>query len=305
MLLLLAVGVEALKSTDAGLIAGSKSIKVNVRPVDLKVDIISPDNNRFTIGETIKIKVKITYPDNSPATGIIVNATPVKKSLALVQTGSGIYEATYSFSPEDRGRYSLRIFAIDSHDNLAFVEKAIFVVQPTLLDLFIKFWYITVPGVGLVAYSVIHAKYPQIMLRYYQGRLKSLENLKKHTQERYFLGDGIDEPTYRRLIQDADRKMVEVKTRIKELKAHVAERKEVKEKPIENVISKVKQQLENIFKPSKKPEIKIPVKKIKELKVKKEIKKLGKQREEKELQTVKTIASLLKPSKKKSGEKWT
>ncbi len=218
------IGVEGLKLTDAGLFAGSKIINVNVRPVDLKIDIISPTKNRFAVGDSFNIKVRVAYPDNSVAEGMPVNATPAKKSLALVETQSGIYEASYKFTQSDKGRYSLRIFAIDSSDNLGFVEKTISIVQPNLLDLFMQVWYITIPGLGLIGYTILHAKMPQILIRYYRNRLKTLEGLKKSTQDKYFVEDSIDENTYKKLIQDADREIVEIKAKVKEQETHLSKK---------------------------------------------------------------------------------
>ncbi|MBI2084465.1 MAG: hypothetical protein HYT70_02535 [Candidatus Aenigmarchaeota archaeon] len=243
------LGVEGLKQTEAGLFAGSNSIGINVRHVDLIIDILSPDKNRFTINENVKIKVKVTYPDNSLASGITLNATPVKKALALVETEPGIYEAKYRFSQQDEGRRSLRIFALDPYDNLAFVEKSIFVVQPTIVDFLMQLWYITVPGIGVVLYLVARTKSPTIMLKYYNQRLKNLENLKKSTQEKYFVGDGIDEPTFRRLVQDTDRKVIEVKTKIKDLEARIVQQKQTgipEIKAVGTTFSNLNQSLEKL-----------------------------------------------------------
>ncbi len=238
------IGIESLKLTETGLFAGSKSIKINVRSIDLKVDIISPTKTHFAIDDTVKIKVRVRYPDNSAAESISVNATPVKKSLALVETQSGIYEGSYKFTRDDKGRYPLKVFAIDPFDNLGFVEKTMSIVQPNLLDLFIQLWYITIPGTGLIGYTFLHAKLPSILLRYYKNRLRTLEELKKSTQDKYFAEESIDEVTYKKLIQDTDREIVEIKTKIKTREELLS--KKGKGKPafdIRDLISGIKQKV--------------------------------------------------------------
>jgi len=212
------IGVQALKDTQNGSVGGGKSIFVSVRPVDLKINVISPTGNRFSVGDTAKIKLKVTYPDNTEATGIIVNATPVKETIALLENQPGIYEGVYRFSEKDVGRSKFRIFASDGFENTGFVEPSISIVKPTIMDFIKRYWYVEVVIVAIAGGLMYQFYLPQYNIKRYEDVLEELKTRKKDAQDQYFVKRSIDRETYEKIMKEADHKMIEIKTKMEILK---------------------------------------------------------------------------------------
>jgi hypothetical protein len=229
------LSVSAVKQGDSGLYGGARSIKINVRQVQLNVIVEKPLKNNFLTGEGTDIRVRVEYPDGTPATGITVKVTPTNKTVNLYEVGNGIYEGSYTFNENDAGIRTFRILASDESQNLAFLDRTISISRMNLLDAILFYWYFTVAVLSVAGYALLRSRYQHLLIFYYDRRINSLNQLKKSAQERYFVENQIDETTFNNLISKTESQIVEFKSRIKELEKSL----ETSQKDEKNVIGKI------------------------------------------------------------------
>ncbi|RLG18039.1 hypothetical protein DRN63_02075, partial [Nanoarchaeota archaeon] len=113
------IGVAASKVIDGKYMGGGNFVVVKILPLELNVKVISPTTFEYKTGDTITLKVMVTYSNGEPVSGALIKAvTPSKKEIGFVEKEPGVYEAVYQVGEGDIGVLSLRISAEDKYGNL-------------------------------------------------------------------------------------------------------------------------------------------------------------------------------------------
>lgn len=196
--------------------AGTGFTSLDIAPADLKLELLEPSQRTFEVGDEVKIKVRVSYPDGSPVDGAIVAASLSDgENLTLLNEGEGTYRGTYSVSKKDLGAWNLAVSAIDAFGNsgtssevtLSFKE-----LSPSSYPF--RYWWITLPLVvacALIPIPTVTRKLRVRKLKLMNSEIRATEKLRKELPERYFLKGAISRETYDSLMNQSLEKLMKLK----------------------------------------------------------------------------------------------
>jgi hypothetical protein len=108
---------------------GGANMFITVGPTEFNFNVLSPVSDTVYTNSRIKIKIKLTYPDNSLVKGADLNALLLNKNeeIPLQEVSDGIYEGSYFAGTEDIGTLILKIDAKDVNENFGTLNKEVFI----------------------------------------------------------------------------------------------------------------------------------------------------------------------------------
>lgn len=223
------IGVAASKIIDGKYMGGGNFVVVKILPLELNVKVIAPTTFEYKTGDTITLKVMVTYSNGEPVSGALIKAiTPSKKEIGFVEREPGVYEAVYQVSEEDVGVLSLKISAEDKYGNLGehdvgfVITKAINPVEK--LKSLIPIIIIFIPMI-LISAAYYKRRKRFSTIKKLEAERERLIAMRDAAERRYF-DRAIDEETYEKLMREYEKKLVDIETKLKFLKKE--EKKEEK-----------------------------------------------------------------------------
>lgn len=119
---------------------GGASIPIIVGPTEIKFNVLSPVLDTLYTNSRLKIKIELTYPDESLVKGANLNAILSNgKTIPLLETSDGIYECSYFIETKDIGALNMKIEAEDINNNFGNLDKTIFIQKRSFIGNILTF----------------------------------------------------------------------------------------------------------------------------------------------------------------------
>jgi len=208
----LSLYVEGKKIEEGKLKAGFNYIEYRVQAVKPIVEIIEPKKSIFEVGESINIKIKVTYPDGTPLEkGIITSIGSDNEEIIFTKSGIGIYTAQYTPTTHDVGNWTMKLIVGDTYSNFVDLKgENIQVIHTKTFSYFLRYWWITVIGIISMASIIIYfinKKLRVSKLNLIKDKIIELEELKKRNAIMYFSEGSITRESYDSLLLNYETKI--------------------------------------------------------------------------------------------------
>lgn len=227
------ISVEATKTVNNTFRAGGWWINVKIAPAVLGVKLISPIRGRFEIGESVEVRVKVTYPSGELVENAVVQVTtPTGESRTLEREDLGVYRTTCALGAQDPETWNLTVTASDSYLNSGRSEsKVIYIARPVVPGFLAKYWWAVLSAIlaaGIASAYVSKGKILTAKLEDVRREMKEIPRLKREAAIKYFREGTTSRSVYDGLIKRYDARMDELKRKEVALKAKL--KKKAKEK---------------------------------------------------------------------------
>jgi hypothetical protein len=203
------VTVRAIK----GNYTGENSFNITVRRPDLCLALIEPPASSHILGNTVTVKVNVTYPDGSPTTNLLIYLETPSGNVTLDDMGDGVYEVSYT--PKSLGTFDL-IFSGDV--SLDYQTRSIEIREPIFLDYILMYWYLVLMFIVLIlilSYSSVKKILSSSRTESLKLERKEVQALQKELQNSYFKRNEIDRQTFDRRAQELDERLRKLDEKIK------------------------------------------------------------------------------------------
>ena len=213
---------------------GSDSVGVEITPLELKIEVISPTQTILEVGETARISLKLKYPDNSPLEDATVYIKSGSEIIYLNETSPGTYEADYTV--KDQVTHSFDVYAEDRFGNEGFFEGKVILTggfSPVNLYWFILPFILAVAALAGVVWKrgrreVIIKEEPskpkidkraelQNQIKETERKIRDIEKAKDEVEKEYY-ERKIDEKTFNRMIQNYEQDRIRLNVELESLK---------------------------------------------------------------------------------------
>jgi len=219
------VYIEGTKFEEEKLKAGFNYINYKVQPTRPILEIIEPKSNSVEVGETIKLKVRVIYPNGNPVEeGIITAIKPEGGTLLFTKSGLNLYSADYTPVAESIGNWWIEIKVEDAYGNYGIlIGDNIEVIQASITSNLVRYWWATIISfliIIVVGIYLTSGKIQKTKLQNLKQETIEFENLKRENAIQYFTRGKISRQTYDQLFQDYESKIANLtkKTRLLERK---------------------------------------------------------------------------------------
>lgn len=181
---------------------GAASTTIFVNKVPLTLEVLSPKESIFNLGETIYLKFKLLYGVGKPVEGAKLELEYQGKKFRASDEGSGIYTHKLKLVDVNFTELSIKVSADDSKSNTAEKELFFTIKQTyTPISFFLKdpLTTIGISAVALIALLLISIfSYTAIHLSALEKRKSELTELKRKLQESYFNLKTINTDQYKK-----------------------------------------------------------------------------------------------------------
>ncbi|MEM7825435.1 MAG: hypothetical protein QW412_01070 [Candidatus Aenigmatarchaeota archaeon] len=222
---------QGIKEEMGKIYTGGSFINIIIEPTKIELNLISPQKTNFTLGETVIFIVEAYYPNGEHVKGATVKLTFQGETVFLAETQEGNY--TTQFEIKQEGKFIARILAEDASGNEGEMEKT-FMVESNSVSILSSYWWLSLflPLIFPFIYLFLKRKFSEELkiekeIKNYKKELEHIEEMQKATQQEYF-HRKIEEEAFKRMMEDFEKKTVEVQVRIKELEAKLEELKSKK-----------------------------------------------------------------------------
>jgi len=213
------LSLESTKGTGGSLKAGGNNISIEIKPATLKLDLIEPSLDEYISGETIEIKVNLSYSDNSRVKNAVVTAGILNENLTLVELENGTYLANYKITSGNKGSFIIEISASDPFNNNASSTKVIQIIYEEQNT----FPFITILGAIAAILTVIFVLY--ILRKHFyllrsqdrQAEIEEIQHLQNEAAEKYYKKGSISRTTYDLLRKEHTERLSELKKENKDI----------------------------------------------------------------------------------------
>jgi len=221
------VYVEGMTDEDGVLKAGFDYTSIKVEPTNLSINLIEPSSTRFEVGETVKVKLEVSYPDGTPVDeGVITALGPNGENLVFVREERGVYTATYVV--DSTGEWGLQVSVADAYGNSgSTTETTVQFVSPATTSYLIRYWWAVLAiasALGGAATIVARSRLRVRQLRNIRREIQELERLKKEKAVEYFTKGSISREIYDGLLREYERKIAELEKKERMLKRKVGKK---------------------------------------------------------------------------------
>jgi len=205
--------IESTKGTGASLKAGGGNISIEIKPAKLKLNLAEPSLDKYLLGETIEIKVNLSYNDNSNVENATVTAELFSENLTLIRQDNKTYAINYTTTSKNEGSWILEIFATDAFGNNASETQIIYIIHE---EKFI-FPFTTVIGIIATILILVFAVYifrKRVHLIRSQDVKEEIEEIKRLQNEaanKYYKEGTISRVTYDLLQKEHTERLAELK----------------------------------------------------------------------------------------------
>ncbi len=190
--------------------------KIEIEEAELIIEVEGLDKQSYKVGDSMKIRVKATYPDGESVDLDHIDIKVNNDTVRLNNVGSGVYEATYVVQEE--GNLNLEVLVLDQYMNQGTESLSVSVEGKSFMYYVRKYPYLF----GVAAISIIGS----IGYGYYRfSLLNSIEYLKgerskimasiKKLQEDYYKKGIISEDLYEDKIVRLESRLKVIESRIK------------------------------------------------------------------------------------------
>jgi len=197
---------------------GSNKISLTVKPANLKVELLSPQAQKFTAGQTVKISTRILYPDGTLARNLIVEAaSPLNEPLSLSEIEPGIYQAIYKLKKGEEGPWLMQLETKDTYDNSASMKQLFQIAPITIFYFLLTYWYFVVSGLlpfAYLGYRFSSKYYQKSQVKRYTEELIRIKKMKKDAQTKYYKEGSINRETYENLLEEYEKRQEEIKSKL-------------------------------------------------------------------------------------------
>ena len=216
--------VEGTTNKDGVIKAGFNYMSINVKPTSLMISLLEPTKTSFEIGETVKVKLEVSYPDGTPmGEGVITGLGPNGENLVFVKEEIGMYTSTYVV--QSTGMWGFQVSAMDAYGNSgSTTEITIQFTAPTTVSYLIRYWWTVMAAalaVGSVATFIVRSKLRVRKLASIRREVLELERLKKEKAVEYFTKGSISRETYDELLQEYEKRITELEKKERLLKRKI------------------------------------------------------------------------------------
>jgi len=210
------VSVEATLEVGTGTKAGGRYTIVNVRPAVLQLDLLNPSGRELEVGEQAEIKIRATYPDETPVEGatVTLNAPGHENILLLTGEGNGVYKSS-AISFENAGSVLISLTVEDANGNCLAPGSGGYVltIRPEPLPsgvIFLLAMVAVVLAIGISAAVLTRKKIGLTKLEAIRAEKKHITKLQTEAATKYFKEGSISRETYDSLMQGHARRLAEL-----------------------------------------------------------------------------------------------
>ncbi|MGC8811980.1 MAG: hypothetical protein ACP5O8_00110 [Candidatus Aenigmatarchaeota archaeon] len=215
---------QVTKEEKGKIYTGGSFTNVYVEPAKLELRLVSPKESELVSGETVFFTVEAYYPNGKPLKGGRLTLKFQGETLTLSEIKEGNYSS--QFKVKDQGEFLARILAEDSSGNKGEIEKTFKVISPQLL--FSSYWWLSLFSLPIPFYFVYKYFKGKISeeekikkeIENYKKELESIEEMQRVTQQEYF-HRKIEEGTFKRMMEDFEKRAIEMQVKIKDLEARL------------------------------------------------------------------------------------
>jgi hypothetical protein len=193
---------------------GRTSVPFEVKAVKLAIEVLEPAAGHYLAGETIPLKVSLTYPDGSGVENARVTAFADGIPLSLEATQKGIYYAEYVAMQSTAGILELNFEAEDLHGNAAAGS-----ISKDISGFSVMYYvrrYGTPAALLLLAIIIVLLKAQSVAVkgikkRVLRRREKNIMEIIKGLQYQYFREASIDRKTYESELHKYEEELKEIR----------------------------------------------------------------------------------------------
>lgn len=199
---------------------GSKDLNILIEKTEPIIKVLSPAEDLYNIGQSIDLRVKVTYSDEEPTVGAEVKALVNKTEVKLLPVAPGIYSASYAIKEEDTGNIKIFFSAKDEFENENLSQIRIDVAGSSLSYFLYKNMLLIVAIAAIVAVSasLFGGKFlSKKNIKKLEKEKKEILSLQKDLQKGYFEQNAIPENEYKKLAEEYGRMLDEIETKRREL----------------------------------------------------------------------------------------
>ena len=216
------IEVFGYKTENKILKGGTGVISLNVNPAKLKMELLSPQIKQFTAGQKVKITTRISYPDGTLGRNLLVSLSgPLNESVSFSEIEPGVYQTVYKLKKGEEGPWVMQLEARDQHDNSGIIKQVVQVNPITIFYLILTYWYFVAVGISPFAYlgyKISNKYFQKSRVKSHTEELNRIKKMKKDAQIKYFKEGSIDRGTYKKLLEEYEKRQEEVRSKLAKLK---------------------------------------------------------------------------------------
>ena len=214
------IKVVASKFDGNNVMGGSLAFIFEVKAISLIVEVLEPTNKSVQVGEDLKIRVAVSYPDNEPVVGADFNALVNGKKVELKAVEKGVYEGTHFIDESEAQGIKAAISFDDSFGNKGTAGFEVD-VRGTSIVFYLKKYTVSIALAFLAAALAATLIALQVMNRNryagFKRKEKELIEKLKNIQVQYFREGSLDRKNYDQLMQKYEAGLEEARKTIAQM----------------------------------------------------------------------------------------
>lgn len=203
------------------LVEGVQEFSVLVEGKEFSMELISPTEKRFNMGDPVVFRVHAEYAFNQPVLDANAYAIINDQRVVLESEGGGFYSGEYFLQGVSTGSIAFEIVLEDLFENKSSVDGQIEVFGVGF-NYYIQQYGFSFLFLALVFSAVFFVLYRIVVKRALIDKLEkrqlSLLGLEKRTQIKYFEQAAIDKPSYDSLMESYETERKEIEKKLKKMK---------------------------------------------------------------------------------------
>ena len=210
---------EATKQIGKLIKVGGANLPIKIGSTEIKFNILSPESEITYTNSRLKIKTKLTYPDDSLSKGAVLNAFLSNgEIIPLLEKSDGVYEGEYFVTTEDIGTLNVEINVKDANGNFGTFKQSLFVRKRSVIgnilayvqDVAKKYWWAILAF--LIAAALIYKPGFEISFvkRKIQRSIEEQKNLKAmqvDTEKKYYKEGKITKKEFRDIMEKYEERL--------------------------------------------------------------------------------------------------
>jgi hypothetical protein len=199
------ITIRASKEVGDVLYLGEKTVRVDIQPASLAINVIQPKNDLYTLDSSIPISFTVSYANGEPITEVNVDGTFEDIELEFSSDEEGVFTASHKIESENYGVKTLIINVSDAFGNSLQNKISITTAQDPWI--FIKQNWLYIVIVLIILAAVAYRVAPRIIEKQRKERIKTLQEEKKDLQEKYFEKKSIDPDAYQTQLATVEKQL--------------------------------------------------------------------------------------------------
>ena len=193
--------------------AGGNNISIEIKPATIKLDLVEPAIDEYKIGDTIEIKVNLSYSDSTIVEDANVTAEILNETLNLVEKGNGTYSIDYKINEINKGSFIIGITASDPYGNNNTCYKVIQIIyvqssESSFITIIIAVFILVVV---VFALYLLKKRFYLLRSKDIQAEIKEIKKLQNETATKYYKDGSISRTSYDLLRKEHEERLAELK----------------------------------------------------------------------------------------------